>query len=254
MKRTAVLLSALVLGACGPAEIVVTAELTDTVATGEAENRTLGDLEITVLPYDRDEIFDSLTAAAPTPQPEIPQELLEQQTQVATAQNEWRQAEARWGELRDSLQKVSEAMEGFSRGEARYVALFREFNEMDAELGTMERRMNTAFARFDSLQKAGIERATAVRLEREAWGDEAFADVDQVISFKVAEAGVDPVADTTDATGVARIEVDPGQYWVHARYELPYNELYWNVPVTAARGEPVQVRLTKENAEIRPKL
>ena len=46
----------------------------------------------------------------------------------------------------------------------------------------------------------------------------------------------------------------PGVYWVHARYELAYMELYWNVMVTVVKGEPHQVRLTRENAEERIKL
>ena len=65
--------------------------------------------------------------------------------------------------------------------------------------------------------------------------------------------GLDLAVDTTDASGVARgnLRVAPGQYWVHARYELPYTELYWNVPIDVVRGEPIQVRLTRENAEER---
>ena len=38
------------------------------------------------------------------------------------------------------------------------------------------------------------------------------------------------------------------------RHDLPYTELYWNIPVEVQRGEPVQVKLTRETAEIRRKL
>ena len=39
-----------------------------------------------------------------------------------------------------------------------------------------------------------------------------------------------------------------------ARFELPYTELYWNVPIEVKRGEPNEVKLTKENAKTRIKL
>jgi hypothetical protein len=35
---------------------------------------------------------------------------------------------------------------------------------------------------------------------------------------------------------------------------MTYTELYWNVPVTVERGEPVQVTLTPANAEERIRL
>ena len=61
--------------------------------------------------------------------------------------------------------------------------------------------------------------------------------------------------DTTDASGIADgFEAKAGDYWVTARYELPYTELYWNVPITVVRGDPIQVRLTRENATSRVKL
>lgn len=254
MKRTVLLVAALAATACKPAEIVVTAQLSETAVTGEAQTLPLGALELQLLPYDRDVVFDSLSAAAATPEPAIPADLLEQQSQVAAAQQEWRNTEARWNTLRDTLQKINQALQGYSRGEARYVALFREFNDLDGELNRVEGRMRAAFSRFDSLQKAGIQRTMEVRMQRDAWGDEVFADVDAAIAAKLAASGGTVSVDTTEATGVARFEVSPGQYWIYARYELPYTELYWNVPVTAERGDPVQVQLDRSNAESRPKL
>ena len=41
---------------------------------------------------------------------------------------------------------------------------------------------------------------------------------------------------------------------MYARYELAYTELYWNVLITVESGDPMQVRLTRENAQERIKL
>ncbi|MEJ2541002.1 MAG: hypothetical protein P8188_13690, partial [Gemmatimonadota bacterium] len=254
MKRSLLLVAAAstALAACGPAEVVVTTELeSENPATGSAMMRPVSDLEVQLLPFDRDAVFDSLATAYGTPEPEIPAEILAAQEEIASAQEEWRDFENRWNTLRDTLQTISDSLENYNRGEARYVALFNEFGDLDTELSQVERQMNQAFARFDSLQRANIEAAQAIRIERENWANDAFAGVGDVWAEKVRASGLTPAADTTNANGVATFAVKPGQYWVHARYDEVYNELYWNVPLTVEGGDPVTLTLTRDNAEVR---
>ena len=258
MKRSTILatvVGSLALAACGPGQAVVTAEIETQGAEGEGSaTRALSDLEVQLLPYDRDQIFDSLEAAYSEPEPPIPDSLIAAREEVAEAQREWRQAEARWNTLRDTLQSISEAMEQYSRGESRYVQLFNQFQDMEDELSNVESEMNQAFERFDSLQQGIISQSEAVRAQRQEWADNAFADAFQVIEARIDQAGREPVIDTTDASGTVTFQAPPGEWWVHTRYELPYSELYWNVPITITRDEPTEVRLTRENAEERPNL
>ncbi len=241
--------------ACGPAQVVVTAEVAMNNPEGEGMvTNPVPDMEVHLLPFDRDQVFDSLTRAYGTPEPEIPQALLDAREEVAQAQGRWQQATNRWNTLRDTLTKLNETMGQYSRGEARYVALFREWQEFDSQLGRVERQMNQAFEEFSNLQKSTIRQSDSIRILKENWADEAFADVGEV--FQAKAQGRESVTDTTDANGVARnhLKVKPGDYWVYARYELPYTELYWNVPVHVERGEPNQITLTRNNAEERIKL
>jgi len=256
MKRSSLLVAAaLALAACGPAELVVTAEVdVQDPTTGETVNRPVSDLEIQLLPFDRDAIFDSLASSFGTPEPAIPQDLLDAREEIAAAQQRWRQLENRWNTLRDTLQTITEAMDGLSRGEARYRILFNDYNEFEGEYSRVERQMESAFNEFDSLQKANLEYAQQVRIQRENWADEAFSDVGTAWTEAVRTSGLQPAADTTDASGVARFELKPGQYWIHGRLEEVYTELYWNIPITVTKGDPVTVILTRENAEIRTKL
>jgi hypothetical protein len=257
MKRIPLLCAALGLlgaAACGPAEVVVTAEIEATdPATGEPVTRQLSDLEVLLLPYDRDVIFDSLASAAAGPEPQVPAELLEAQDAVAQAQQSWRELETRWNTLRDTLQKISSTLDEYTRGESRYRLLYNEFQDMEAQYAQVERRKDRSFVVFDSLQRANIEQTQAFRLGYDEWADEAFADADAVMLARVRASGLAAVADTTDANGVVSFEVKPGEYWVHARYEEPYSELYWNVPLTVTRGEPLALGLNRSNAEQRPK-
>ena len=93
-----------------------------------------------------------------------------------------------------------------------------------------------------------------MRIVQADWADQAFVDVSTVIMAKLDMTGLDIVVDTTDASGIADFQdgVAPGMYWVHARHELPYDELYWNVPVTVSREAPLVLRLSRDNAEVRP--
>ncbi len=248
-------MAAALLSACGPTQVVVTAEISSDEADPSSEARALGDLEIRMFPFDRDVIFDSLTTAAERPEPAIPDSVLSAQSAVAAAQQAWRDTEARWNTLRDTLQTLSATLESMSRGQAQYRLLFRDFNDLLAEHDRTERARDRAFNDFTSLQASSLAAAEEIRLLREQWGDEAFADVSLVMAGRLQGTRLEVLYDTTDASGIADgFEAKAGEWWVTARYELPYTELYWNVRVTVVRGDPIQVRLTRSNATSRPKL
>lgn len=246
-------LSALALTACGGGEVVVTAGIEMENPEGEGTiTRELSDLEVRLLPYDRDVVFDSLSRAASEPEPQIPDSLLQLQERVAEANQEWQDAQLEWNTLRDTLQTITRQLQRLNRGEARYQLLYREWQAMEGRLGRVENRMESAFARFDSLQKTIASQSQEIRTRREDWADDAFADVGDILEARLRESRREEHTDTTDAGGVARFEVPAGQWWVYARFPLPYQELYWNVPITVEGGEPAEVRLTRENAEPRP--
>lgn len=258
MKRSTLLLAAgsILLAACGPTQVVVTAELeVMDPATNEMVVRPISDLEVMLLPYDRDAIFDSLASAFGTPEPEIPQELAEAREAIQAAQTRWRNMQDRWNTLRDSLQTISSELERYSRGEARYVTLFRLFGEVEDEYNRIDRQQEAAFNEFTQLQEASNAQTQEVRVLQENWAAEAFADIDPVIANAISSSGLDVAVDTTDASGITNsLAVKPGSYWVHARVEEVYTELYWNIPLNVVKGEPATITLTRSNAEVRPKL
>jgi len=240
--------------ACGPGQIAVSAEIDvpDPEAEGQMVTRAIADAEIQVIPFDRDLVFDSLTGAFSTPEPEIPADLLAAKEEIAAAQAEWNTAEATWGNGRERLQEIVDEMEPLNRGEGRYNVLYREWQDVDAQVARAERVKEQAFRRFTDLQGGYLQRRDSMNLILGQWADEAYAPAFDVFALKLQESGQDIVLDTTNAQGYALVDVPPGQWWVHAFYEEAYSELYWNIPITVVRGDPVPVRLTRESAEIRP--
>lgn len=249
MKRSSLLLAigALFLAACGPAEVVVTAEL-----DSDDGPRPISDLEVQLLPFDRDQLFDSLEAAFAQPEPAIPPEILEAQQQIADAQRAWRELQDEQAQLRQELSDVSDEMAGLSETSPRYRVLYGEFNEIQSRLDGVDRRVQTAFDTFTSLQQGNIAQQDSIRILRESWAMEAFADYDQAFIDAIEASGLDLATDTTDANGVATLSVKPGQYWVFARFEQPYSELYWNNPIDVTGGEPFTITLNPANAVERP--
>jgi hypothetical protein len=242
--------------ACGGGDVVVLAQLQEVAAGPEgAEGRPLASLPLYLLPYDRDAIFDSLSQAHPTPEPQVPDTVFALQDQVRDRYREWQTAERRWGLLRDSLQTMLNRMERMNPQSGEYFVMFREYNDLADEVEVLERRSTQAFEGFTSLQNRLQEEAREIQIQRELWADDAFAPVDSIIQARLEERRAQEHADTTSAHGVARFRgVSPGQWWIHGRYDRPFDELYWNIPIQVDRGEEIQVRLTEQNAEVRQKM
>ncbi|MGD2120363.1 MAG: hypothetical protein PVJ76_01395 [Gemmatimonadota bacterium] len=248
------LVGSLVVASCGPGQVAVTAEIDvpDPETEGATITRPIPDMEIQLLPFDRDAVFDSLETAFNTPEPEIPADLLAAQQEIEAAEAEWQAAEATWGAGRDRLLALTEEMEPLSPAEGRYAVLFQEFQDWERRTAAAERTKDRAFQRFTELQEGFYQRRDSMRLILDRWADEAFADALDVFAAKAQEVGQDPVYDTTDAEGYALIDVPPGDWWVYAYYEKAYSELYWNLPITVERGDPLQVRLNAGTAVERP--
>ncbi|HSH75069.1 MAG TPA: hypothetical protein VLA09_05280, partial [Longimicrobiales bacterium] len=230
MRRVLPYVMILLLGvvACGPAEVVVSMEIEVPNPDGDGMvSLSLSDVEVQLLPFDRDVVFDSLTSASPTPEPQVPPELLAAREEVQAAQEAWDLSQRRWNVIRDTLQRLSTALEQYSRGEAQYLLLYREFQDFDSQLGGVERQMNQAFANFDSLQRGTIRQSDSVRILQDNWADDAFADIGTIFRDRQLASGLDIAVDTTDASGVARgnLRVRPGAYWIYARYPMTYTEL-----------------------------
>ncbi len=252
----AVATTAFATAACGGGDVVVVAQL-ETVAaeTGEAESVTLSELPVRLLPYDRDAIFDSLGQAYPEPEPVIPDSIQDLQNRVVASQQEWREANIEWMAIRDSLQTLSDTLSVMDQSDAEYFVLFQDFGDLEERVGGLETQANNAFAEFDVLQKRLTQQSREVELARRNWADEAFAPVDSIFPAREEELRLEVQYDTTSTQGVARFSgVKEGRWYVNARYERQFDELYWNVPVDVPSGEEVVVRLTEENAEVRQKL
>lgn len=242
------LIATLALAACGQGQVSIVVELED---EGGGDARLLEDIAVRLLPYDRDQVFDSLTRNAPTPEPEIPAELLAARDEIAEAQRAWTSEVALVGDLRAEIDTLNKQLESLNPAMNEYNRIFQQIDPMITEWERRDANTETLFARFNELQQANIAQMNEVRTARENWDRQAFRDVGDVIDARIEASGLEEAADTTGVEGAVLFNVAPGQYWIFARYELVYDELYWNIPITVTRGEPVVLRLNRANAQVR---
>jgi hypothetical protein len=242
------------LAGCGGGEIVVHAHLDQEMDDGMIETMMLSELPVRLIPFDRDAIFDSVSMAYPEPEPEIPDSIFELREMVIEAQQEWRTAEAEWAALRDSLQAISNAMDGMDESSGEYFALFQEFNDVERRVNRLEEASSAEFEEFNELQQRLNTSSREITIARRNWADDAFASIDSIFLARYEQLGLEERRDTTNANGMAWFTgLESGQWWVNARYDRQFDELYWNVPVQVD-GDSLMVELTEANAEVRQKM
>src|SRR5690606_16450595 len=131
------------LSACGGSEVVVQA-----YTEQDGQPVPIAGMEVRALPYDRDLIFDSLRAAYPNPEPEIPADLTQLRDSIAVASQRVSEMNAAWAEGRDSLRILLESMQSIPRSNPRYLPMFNRYNAMAREVDAAQQASAQAFTRF----------------------------------------------------------------------------------------------------------
>jgi hypothetical protein len=234
----------LLLAACGKPEVTVLAQLPQ---AGMTTREPVSDLPVRLVPYDRDAIIDSLTAAAHTPEPKLPPALEIQRDSLARVQAEWRAANAQLKAIEDTIPTLTVRVGSDPVERERKV---RQAQRLDQEQREVKQRIMALQAQISARSGAIRTIVDSVRAERERWSATVLKDFDSIARARMASGRVG-AADTTGSAGTAVLHVDEGRWWVTARYTLPDEELYWNVPVEVT-GKETQVILNETNAQRRP--
>jgi len=237
-----VTLVAATLFACGGGEVTIQ-------VVGDADGQPVRDLPVSFVPFDRDSIFAVLGAAAPEPEPVMDPELIAAAEEVAQLQSTWRVTEDSWANARDSLQGLSERLQNMDTRSREYRQLYEGFNSLEGRVARLNRENKAAFAAFDSLQQGMQRKADSMRVVKDAWEDEAFANYFDVVTEVEEARGAVAVEDTTDADGLATQKLSGQPWYVTARLPTQFGDLYWNVQIDPAG--PDTLRLTPELAERR---
>lgn len=246
---SAILTASLVAAACGGGQVTVQV-LTE---GGEDEMQPQRDVVVHFFPYDRDSVFDALTEEAAEPEPQVPADLNRMFDSVSTLQEQWRQADTEWAEVRDNLQRLSNRLQGMDPRSREYRQLFERFGQLEGRERALNRQKTRAFESFTDLQQRALGRADSIRAVRDSWADVAFERY-AAIEEEILEArGKETYEDTTNAQGIVNRRLPGGTWWVHTRIPVGmFDEYYWNEQIDPAQVDTL--RLTPENADRRLRL
>lgn len=223
------------------------------VRTVDRPGSPLAGLEILALPVNVDSLLDSLAAAAPKPKPTFPR----LEAEMAGYQTVYRAPAgpgAAWEATRDSVTFLADTLRTINRASIAYREAYGRLR------GLYDRLSQRAAARDRTLQgEMREDRGLALRAGRAAdslrrWEQLAYADFPTRLADAVRQAGRDAQQQVTDSSGLARLVLSPGRWWVQARVRdvsNPFEELYWNVPVTLTRLVPVVLPLSDRTARRR---
>ena len=218
------------------------------VVDGVDGQRAVDNHEVEFSPFDRDSLFDAIEAQASEPEPQFPAELRRAADSAQALQETWRQAEARWNGVRDSLRTIGERLQGLDVRAREYRELFDRFNSIEGREGALDRQRQRSFDALTGFRAATQERIDSFNAVLQAWEDRAFANYGQIEADLLEALGRQSVLDTTNADGYVTRSLSGGPWWVHSRANVAAGELYWNV---TTEGAADTLQLNPTNAELR---
>lgn len=187
------------------------------------------DVALVALPYDRDSLIAALEARAPVPRPST--------APLDSAFAAFRTPFKAYADAAVALRRLQDSVTELTS--RRNAAAPAERPAADAALGAAQAAIPQAEAAVEreraalDAARARVAAADSVRAAFHAWRDVAWAGYDTIT--RPLTRFRDPVADTTDAVGLAQFELRGGDWWITATAwdaNDPNAEWYWNVPVT----------------------
>jgi hypothetical protein len=190
---------------------------------------------VVALPYDRDSVLASLEARASRPRPHT----AEMDTLFARFRGPfiaYTTVAYQAAKLRDSLADLKARLDSAGRDDPQYGTLRTRFGHLSDSLQSVESRSKRAQTALSRARSEFVSRSEGPRTAIRQWEDSTYLGWDSIVEKLAKSRGLEPVTDTTDATGWARFTLPAGKWWIYARAwdtSDPNSEWYWNVPLDA---------------------
>jgi len=191
-------------------------------------------LQLVALPYDRDSLLQSFEARSARPAGPARQ-LDSLFTRFRQPFGVYAAAAYRLQSLDRAQERLKLRLDSLPRSSPAYDSLYRAFAAGMDSIAAARRQRDDA-QRELALARAKLSPAIdSLRQLMARWEDSTYRGYDSITKALGSVLGREPIADSTDAEGKARLWVPRGRWWIYARsWDAwdPYSEWYWNVPVT----------------------
>jgi hypothetical protein len=188
---------------------------------------------VVALPYDRDSLLAGFEARAQTPRPHTAalDSMFARFRAPFTAYTAASYDESR---LRDSLRRLQSQLDSTARTSPEHAALAARHRLVSDSLASRSTRAQRARVELDRARTRFVSRSESLRTAVRQWEDSTYRGWDSVVESLARARRLEPITDTTDASGWAHFTLAPGKWWIYARAwdtSDPNSQWYWNVPV-----------------------
>lgn len=200
------------LAACGPRDVVIAV----TVPNEDGVPTPLPGVRLVLLPFDRDSVLTVLSNRAPSTRPST--------DRLDSLLAAFRGPFNNYLEVAYAIDRARIALAGATDSATR-----RSLEDSVAALTASLERTRAALHQVRGRLEPAID---SERARIRAWEDTAYEGYDSIGGALAQERRREAIVDSTRATGMTRVRVRPGDWWVVARavnVRDPNSEWYWNV-------------------------
>ncbi|MDH5644044.1 MAG: hypothetical protein OEY63_07575 [Gemmatimonadota bacterium] len=214
----------------------------------------LQNLTITVVPYDLDQVTETLDRRAATPKPafgDLETELFDYEPGSGEP---FREVFEDWSRARRSVSNLADSLNGLDREAEGYRAAYQRFRAAYAALATREAQLQRRLEEALSTDRDLVSRASEAADSLRTWESEAYSAFDSVATVTSGRRSISGISGLTDEMGALNLEPAAGASWIVARTPHPTNpflEYSWNVPVGISVFVKVRAHLSSGNVTLR---
>ena len=205
------------------------------VRTNYPEDVPLAGLAITVLPFDRDSLRDSLAEASPSPRPQFAELEAELAVYLPPDLSGLTDSFLPWQAIHDSVQDLADSLNvAGADSSPQYAGAYDRLRDMYQRLARSTVDRDAAMQEHVGDDKELASRAAAAADSLRAWERTTFASFPELADSLLVREGRKMFTATTDDDGVAEFTLPPGRWWILATWvdpKNPFREYHWSVAV-----------------------
>ena len=218
------------------------------------EDEPLVGVEIMALPFNPDQILDSLAQTSTASRPAFPELEAEMAAYVRPAEAVVRGIGAGWLDAMDEVKHLADSLNRVSPSSPGYAAAYDRLRMQYRQLAqrAVERDREFRVHMGDDRDLASRASAAADSLRR--WENEVFVAFPELADSALARSGRPIHTGMTDEAGKVEFTLSSGRWWLIARWndpENPFTEHYWNVALRMSVLGPRKTQLYSNNSTSR---
>ncbi len=218
------------------------------------EDEPLVGVEIMALPFNPDQILDSLAHTGATAKPAFPELEAEMAAYVRPEEAVVRGIGAGWLDAMDEVKHLADSLNRVSSSSPGYAAAYDRLRLQYRQLAQHAVERDREFREHMGDDRDLASRASSAADSLRRWENEVFVTFPELADSALARSGRSIQIGMTDDAGKVAFTLSSGRWWLIARWndpDNPFTEHYWNVALRMSVLGPRKIQLYSNNSTTR---